>query len=265
MPTVTRLSIAPVRSLGLEHPTEIDLTEHGVREDRRFYLTDANNRLVDRLIVGSLVRIAAHTDAEATALRLTFPDGMVIDDEVRLGEPVETPIHGRTGIGHIVAGPWAAALSDYCGREIRLVRCDQVGGTRSKHPATLITDGSLSLLGAHLGGGKVDGRRFRMLIELEGGRGHEEDTWIGGRIALGETILEISAAVPRCAITTQDPDTGIRDLDTLRTIIDYRGIRNEKDVDFGVWGEVEQPGRIRLGDEVRVLSVPTAAETATAR
>ncbi len=103
-----------------------------------------------------------------------------------------------------------------------------------------------------------------MLIELDDGAPHEEDTWIGGRIALGETIMEISAAVPRCAITTQDPDTGVRDLDTLRTIIDYRGIRNEKDVDFGVWGEVERPGRIRLGDEVRVLSVPMAAEAAAA-
>ena len=262
MPTVTRLSIAPVSSLGLEHPTEIDLTEHGVREDRRFYLIDANNRLVDRLQIGSLVRIAAHTDPEATTLRLTFPDGVVVDDEVHLGEAIETPVYARSAVGHVVEGPWGAALSAYCGREIRLVRCDRVGGTRSKHPATLITDGSLSLLGAHLGGGKVDGRRFRMLIELDDGAPHEEDTWIGGRIALGETILEISAAVPRCAITTQDPDTGIRDLDTLRTIIDYRGIRNEKDVDFGVWGEVERPGRIRVGDAVRVVSVPLAEAAA---
>ena len=257
MPTVSRLSIAPVRSLGLEHPTEIDLTELGVREDRRFFLTDASNRLVDRLLVGSLVRIAAHTDPDATQLRMEFPDGTVIEGEVRLGEPVETPIHGRTGVGHLVEGPWAAKLSEYCGREIRLVRCDRVGGTRSKHPATLVTDGSLDLLGRHLGVGQVDARRFRMLIELEGGGAHEEDGWIGGRIALGEAILEISAAVPRCAITTQDPDTGVRDLDTLRTIIGYRGISGEKDVDFGVYGEVERAGRIRIGAEVRILWGPS--------
>ena len=257
MPTVARLSIAPVRSLGLEHPTEIDLTEQGVREDRRFFLTDANNRFIDRLIVGSLVRIAAHTDPEATTLRLDFPDGTTIDGEVRLGEAVETPIYSRTGVGHQVSGPWAAALSAYCDREIRLIRCDRVGGTRSQHPATLVTDGSLDHLGQQLGVGRVDGRRFRMLIELDDGGAHEEDTWIGGRIGLGEAILEISAPVPRCAIITQDPDTSERDLDTLRTLIAYRGIHNEKDVDFGVWGEVERPGRIRLGDAVRVLSMPT--------
>ena len=259
MPSVARLSIAPVRSLGLEHPSAIDLTELGVREDRRFYLTDASNRLVDRLQVGSLVRIAAHTDPDATTLRLDFPDGTVLEGEVALGEPVETPIHGRTGVGHLVLGPWAAKLSEYCGREIRLVRCDRVGGTRSEHPATLVSDGSLDRLAQHLGVPRVDARRFRMLIELTGGAPHEEDAWIGGRIQLGDAILEISAPVPRCAITTQDPDSGLRDLDTLRTIIDYRGFSGEKDVPFGVYGEVERPGRIALGDEVRVLSVPTVA------
>jgi uncharacterized protein YcbX len=260
MPTVARFSIAPVRSLGLEHPAYIDLTEAGVVEDRRFYLTDEALRLVDRLVMPSLVQIGAHIDPAATQLRLSFPDGTVIDEAVKLGSPVETVVHKRPVVGHLVEGPWTAALSDFCGRPIRLIRCDRVGGTRKAHPATLITDGSLDVLGRHLGVGAVDGRRFRMLIELVGGAAHEEDTWVGGRIGLGETVLQISAAVARCAITTQDPDTGERDLDTLRTIIAYRGLTDDRDIDFGVYGEVEQPGRIRLGDSVEVLTaVPRAA------
>jgi uncharacterized protein len=260
MPTVARFSIAPVRSLGLAHPAEIDLTVAGVVEDRRFYLTDATDRLVDRLVVPSLVQIGAHTDPDATQLRLSFPDGRIVDGLVELGPAVETEVHKRRVAGHRVAGRWAEALSEFCGREIRLIRCDRVGGTRDAHPATLITDGSLELLGHHLGTGIVDGRRFRMLIELEGGAAHEEDTWVGGRIGLGEVVLQISAAVPRCAITTQDPDTGERDLDTLRTIISYRGLTENRDIDFGVYGEVEQPGRIRLGDSVQVLTAaPRAA------
>jgi uncharacterized protein YcbX len=260
MPTVARFSIAPVRSLGLEHPASIDLTAAGVVEDRRFYLTDEADRLVDRLVVPSLVQVGAHTDPEATQLRLSFPDGAVVDEPLRLGPPVETVVHKRDVAGHIVEGPWASALSDYCGRPIRLIRCDRVGGTRKGHPATLITDGSLEVLGDHLGVGAVDGRRFRMLIELEGGAAHEEDTWVGGRIGLGEVVLQISAPVPRCAITTQDPDTGERDLDTLRTIIAYRGLTDDRNIDFGVYGEVERPGIIRLGDSVEVLTAaPRAA------
>ncbi len=253
MPRAVRFSIAPVRSLGLEHPDEIDLTEVGVIEDRRFYLTDDANRLVDRLVVGELVRIAAHTDPGATRLRLTFPDGLVLDDEVRLGDPVETPIYGRTGVGHLVEGPWAEALSDFAGRTIRLIRCDRPAGTRAGHPASLVSDGSLAELARHVGADRVDARRFRMLIDLEGAAPHEEDTWIGRRIAIGEAVLAVTKPDARCAITTQDPDTGIRDLDTLRALIGYRGLRDGKHADFGVLADVARPGRVRLGDDVVVL------------
>jgi uncharacterized protein YcbX len=97
-----------------------------------------------------------------------------------------------------------------------------------------------------------------MLIDLEGAKAHEEDTWVGCRIALGETILRVTKPDARCAITTQDPDTGERDLDTLRTIISYRGLREGKHADFGVLADVERPGRIQVGDEVTVLSKPSA-------
>ena len=66
----------------------------------------------------------------------------------------------------------------------------------------------------------------------------------------------MTGAIPRCAITTHDPDNGERDFDTLRAIKEYRGLTGPegKDLMFGVWGEVERPGVIRLGDEVRVLA-----------
>lgn len=253
MPRVARLNIAPVRSLGLESREEILLGPLGVAEDRRFFVIDEGGRLVDQLIAGEMVQVAAWTNPDATVLRLTFPDGRVCEDEVRLDGPIEAPIHGRVGIGHVVDGPWGDVLGAFLGRPVRIVRCDRIGGTRRAHPATLVTDGSLDALGAALGVGAVDARRFRMLIELEGGGPHEEDAWVGGRIGLGETILRISAPIPRCAMTTHDPETGARDLDTLHAIKEYRGLVDGKDLMFGVFGEVEQPGRIRLGDAVRVV------------
>jgi uncharacterized protein YcbX len=254
MPRVARINIAPVRSLGLESRESIALGSDGVAEDRRFYVVDDGGRLVDQLTAGEMVNVAAWTDTDATRLRLTFPDGTVAEDDVRLAAPVETHVHGRTAVGHVVEGPWAAALGAFIGKPVSLVRCDRVGGTRAAHPASLVSDGSLDALGAALGVGAVDARRFRMLIELADGQPHEEDTWVGGRIGLGETVLRISAPVPRCAMTTHDPDTGQRDLDTLHGIKEYRGQANGKDLMFGVWGEVETAGAIRIGDEVRVLA-----------
>lgn len=253
MPRVARFSIAPVRSLALEHPDEIDITEAGVVHDRRFYLVDDRDRLIDRTVIGTLVQIAAHTDAGAMRLRLAFPDGTVVDDEVGLGAAVETPIYDRTGVGRVVEGPWAAALSDFTGRHIRLIRCDAPAGTRIGNPTSLIGDGSVARLAQQLGVPSLDARRFRMLIDLGGAAAHEEDTWVGKRIAVGDAILAVTKPDARCVITTQDPDSGVRDLDTLRAIIAYRGLRDGKKADFGVLADVVQPGRARVGDEVAVV------------
>ena len=268
MVSVSRLSFTPVRGLGLSHPESIELTDMGLVQDRRFYLVDEHGRLVDRLLAAQLVQVRAETNDEATWLRMTFPDGSVLEDEVRLDEPAQTEIYGRLAIGRAVGGPWAAALEPFARRRVLLVRCDTPGGTRIRagetnvrNAVSLVSDGSLRELAAQLEIPEVDGRRFRMLIEVEGASAHEEDTWIGEEVAVGSAVLHITKPDARCAITTQDPDTGERDLDTLRTIIGYRGLREGKHADFGVLADVEQPGRMRLGDEVRVLSMPAAEST----
>ena len=260
MPRVSRLSIAPVRGLGLSHPSSITLTEMGVVNDRRFYLIDEHGRLVDRLRAAQLCRIFARTDDDATWLRLAFPDGRVVGGDVKLDEPVRTDIYNRVAFGHVVGGPWAAALEPFVGRPVLLVRCDRPGGTRIRagddhvrNAVSLVSDGSLAELARRLDVPSVDGRRFRMLIEVEGALAHEEDTWIGWSVEVGSAVLSITKPDARCAITTQDPDTGERDLDTLRTILRYRGFRQgdpEHKIDFGVLGEVATPGVISVGDEL---------------
>lgn len=268
MPRVARLSIAPVRALGLQHPESVELTGMGVVNDRRFYLVGDNGRIVDRLLAGTLVRVGAEADPEATWLRMTFPGGTVLEGEVRLAEPVRTEIYGRVAIGHVVDGPWAAALEPFAHRRVLLVRCDHPGGTRIRegeaqvrNAVSLVSDGSLRELASQLGVPAVDARRFRMLIELDRAAAHEEDTWIGESIAVGSAVLAVTKPDARCAITTQDPDTGERDLDILRTLIRYRGFRAgdpDRKIDFGVLGEVLQPGTIRVGDEVKVLASVSA-------
>jgi uncharacterized protein YcbX len=57
--------------------------------------------------------------------------------------------------------------------------------------------------------------------------------------------------VGRCAVTTQDPDTGIRSLDTLHLIGETRGhIPATEPLPFGVQAEVVSPGVVRVGDAV---------------
>jgi uncharacterized protein YcbX len=94
-----------------------------------------------------------------------------------------------------------------------------------------------------------------MLFEVDGVDAHEEDEWIGRDVRVGAARIRLHDRVARCAITTQNPATGRVDFDTLREIKAYRGPgANGKDIDFGVFGEVVEPGAVRVGDPVEPLS-----------
>ena len=250
MPTVSLLSITPVKSLGLLHPDEVTLEACGVAENRRFYLIEEDGRLLNGLRHGPLVRIVPDYDPGTERLALRFPDGTVVAGTVSLGEPVETDWTGRFVAGHVVEGPWASALSDYAGKRVRLVRADVAGAACSVHAVSLMSEASVEELARRSGREALDGRRFRMLIALAGCEAHEEDTWIGRRVSVGDAVIRVVVPTGRCATTTRDPSTGIRDFDTLRAIKAYRGLRDGRSADLGVYAEVERPGRVRVGDAV---------------
>jgi uncharacterized protein YcbX len=100
---------------------------------------------------------------------------------------------------------------------------------------------------------EVDGRRFRMNFGIDGLREHEEDEWLGRRVRLGEAVVVPVGNVGRCAVTTQNPDTGAPDLDTLKALAAYRaGTEATEPLPFGVHAAVAHPGRVRVGDAVEL-------------
>jgi uncharacterized protein YcbX len=82
---------------------------------------------------------------------------------------------------------------------------------------------------------------------------HEEDDWIGRRVAIGGAVVAPVGDVGRCAVTTKNPDTGEVDLDTLGTLAAYRREGRTEPLPFGVHAAVVQPGRVRVGDPVHAL------------
>ena len=122
MPAVTRISVAPVKGLGLVHPESVSLDRHGVSENRRFHIVDAGGRRFNQLRNGALVRIRPEYDAGRERLVLHFPDGSVADGEVALGTEVTTDFYDRPVVGNYVEGPWSAALSEWAGLALRLVQ-----------------------------------------------------------------------------------------------------------------------------------------------
>ena len=171
--------------------------------------------------------------------------------------------------GQLVDGPWAAALSTWLGRPLRLVQSSPGAAVdRDRGQVSLVSAASLAAL-AEQGGrdGPVDGRRFRMLFELEGCEPHEEDGWVKRHLRIGDAVVKIRGDVGRCAITTQNPETGEPDFDTLRTISEYRPFtENEagkRHIPFGVYGEVTEPGRVAIGDSVAVVELSLLDQTSS--
>jgi uncharacterized protein len=256
--TVSWLSVAPVKGLALTRRDELALESFGALENRRFHLLDERGRFVNGLtrLERSLFAVVPRWEPDADTLSLTFPDGSIVDGRIELGEPVSTWFYNRAEPGRIVEGPWAQALSGYAGRELRLARTDEPGRAvdRADGSVSIVSDASVDELARQAGVDDADARRFRMLVGVQGGEPHVEDTWIGRDVRFGEAVVRVHEQVARCAITTKNPDTGERDLDTLRVINAYRGTRGRKQIDFGVYGEVVAPGRVRVGDRVQPLA-----------
>ena len=249
--TVQAIHIAPVKSLALQHPQAVHVSTNGILEDRRFYLVNQQGRLLTQREIGKLVQVKAEYQTAPDRLRLQFPGGTAHEGPVQLGEPVKTMVFGRVVRGHLVTGGWDDLLADFCGAQVSLVRSDEAGQCQDEYPISLMSQASVDELGRQSGGAiTFDSRRFRPSFVLGGCEPHEEDGWLGGALQIGDELrLRLVARDPRCAITTHSPTTGERDVDTLRLILSYRP--NPRAAYFGVYGIVERPGEVLLGDIVK--------------
>ena len=253
--TVTRLNVTPVKSTALHHPEQIRLEPFGAVGNRDFYFVDRDGRLFGGSKLGPLVQIRADHDRERNVLSLRFPDGTLVEGSaVADGEALETNFYGRPVAAREVEGPWSKALSRYTGRDIRLLRVDRTGDGNDVGTVTLVSTASVEELARQGEAGEaLDPARFRMTLEIDGCAPHEEDGWGGREVRVGEAIIRVGEPVPRCVVTTQDPNTGLRDFPTLSVIKRYRGVTPDRGLIFGVYADVVQSGLVSVGDLLEPL------------
>jgi uncharacterized protein len=255
---IVEIAYSPVKGLGLLYPSEVELTAAGVASNRRFFLVDEHLQMVNGKRLGKLVQLKPELDEAENRLTLRFPDGGLVSDVVELGEPVQTSFLGRSRPGRLVKGPWSAALSEWAGQPLRLVApaAGVVGVDRGVAGGVSVASlASVEQLAQALGVDTVDRSRFRMLFWVDGLGPHAEDAWVGSQVGLGEAVVQFHGHVGRCVVTSQNPETGRPDLDTLGGLKAYRDPgATTAPLALGVWGEVVRGGRVRLGDLVQVHS-----------
>lgn len=246
--TVSELAIAPVKGMRLHRSGEVQIGPRGVTGDREFLVVNDDCKLLLTDRNARLLRIEPFWDWSQNVLALRFPDGSVVQDVPEAGAAAVTRNYESREIsGWLVPGPLSAALSSYLGRKVHLFKRapDQLGA--DDHPVTLMSEASLQALAAEFSGMVPDPRRFRMTISVRGADAWAEHGW-SGQMAIGDIALRAIAPVPRCAITTHNPESGATDVRILHALARQRG---KKDITFGIWCDVVRPGRVRIGDLVR--------------
>lgn len=253
MITVAEINIAPVKSMALVPLESVNLELGGIRDDRRFYLVNQHGRLLTRRQVGKLAQLSTSWDEASERLTIRFPDGSELAGPPELDRPVWTIVWGRRVRGRALQGDWTPAISEFCGQPATLMMSDLPCQVFDEFPVSVLSRASVERLSSEMGmsGDQcLAADRFRPTLLLDGCETHEEDGWMNRTIAVGDAVVRILAPDPRCAIIDQHPATGETDTDAVKSILNYRP--NPLAAYFGVYGIVEKPGQVSVGDSVAV-------------
>ena len=250
----------PVKSLRGETVTEAEITDRGIAGDRVMALRELDRGgIMSARFWAAMLELGARYDAAAadseTGIHIDFPNGPA----VRADDPAAQSL-----------------LSERFGRPIRLEKVRRDRPTADELAAVmrgdamppardffdedvlhLIASGTLTHLRRLQPASDFDPRRFRANIYIDtcdSNDGFIEDQWLGGTLAIGETV-RIAGLCPaiRCAITTH-PQPGLpHDPAILRTAAQHHRAY------VGVFASVAEPGLVRVGDPVVLVMNPEGA------
>ncbi len=277
--TVTTLRRYPVKSMLGENLDASDVSLRGLARDRRLAVVSRRTGKVASAKYPRLWRDLLTLSAEALDddARITLPDGKSVCstdadvDEVLsalLNEPVTLTATPPPGASLDRAVP-EAVLRDGIKAQ---VPADLIEIGAGAPPGTFVDFAPLHLLTtatldriaelspyrrAHL-------ERYRpnVVIRTEAG-GFAENDWLGRDLRVGhDLVLRVIARTPRCAVPTLAHGDLPRDAEALRVLARNNRVTPLAGLDpepcAGVYAEVLHPGRIRVGDAVRVRAASRA-------
>ena len=268
----------PVKSMLGARVEQAELAANGVVGDRLWALRDeVRGAIASARKVAGISRLAA-TYAGAGRVTIALPDGSIVssddaDADVRLSRAVDHPV--------TLWGLQPASNTDHYRRgrpdnadvmtELRTIfgRLDDEplpdlsifppemaefeyppGNYFDCYPLMIMTTSALRSIREALPGAAIDERRFRpsLVIDTADALGHPEFGWIGRRLRIGMTEVQIGSGCPRCVTVTRE---FCDDLPADRSVL--RHVIRELDQNLGVYATVVNGGRIETGDSVGLV------------
>ena len=252
MPVVAGFNLTPVKSTALHQPDAIDLRADGTVGDRRFLFARDTGERLSGISKATLMPISSRWDTSEERLSLALGPEHVKVGALGHGEVIAVRLFDREVPARRVHDDLDAFVRDITGDDtLSLMRVDRPEYGGGMHRVSIVSRASVADVGARTGDAALDPRRFRMLIEVDGLDAYEEDAWQDQRVRIGGALVRCGERMPRCVMTTLDPDTGKQNAPVLDALAEHRKVG--ADLLLGVYGDVEQPGVIRIGDPVEVL------------
>ncbi len=222
----------PVKSMGAEELSVVNVSWHGFAGDRRWAFIRSD------VPQSGFPWLTLRERADMSHYRPSFVDPERPDKSATI---VRTP----TGTVFDVTDPALGASLDPGG--LRAIKHDR--GIFDTFPLSLITTQSIARLGEMIGD-SLDVRRFRpnILVQASDDIPFAEDSWVGCVLRIGGLRMRVDKRDGRCAVITIDPVTAERNSAILRTVAqDRQGC-------LGIYGSTVEPGRVTLSDRVLMES-----------
>ena len=271
--TVIALRRYPVKSMLGEDLDASDVSHLGLARDRRLAVISRRTGKVASAKYPRLWRDLLTLSAEAVddAARITLPGGKTVCstdtdiDEVLsalLNEPVALTATPPPGASLDRAVP-EAVLRDGIKAQVPAELIEIGAGAPPGSfvdfaPLHLLTTATLDRIAELSPYRRAHLERYRpnVVIRTEA-EGFGENDWLGRDLRLGDDlVVRVIALTPRCAVPTLAHGTLPRDTEALRVLARHNRVAPLAGLDpepcAGVYAEVLRPGRIRVGDAVRV-------------
>jgi uncharacterized protein len=223
---VTALRRYPVKSMGGESLESVVLDQRGVVGDRWFAVEDDEGHFASGKSSHRFRRRDAVFDFAAST------DG----DAVRVHGDGRQWTAGDAELDRVLSEAMAAA--------VRLLPEAEVPH-QDAGAVSLVGTASLEWCREHLDV-DADVRRIRPNVVLETTEPFVEETWVGARLALGDVTLSVVERIERCRMVDLAQDGVGTTAPLLKRLSAHRQMC------LGVYADVVTPGRIGVGDEVRV-------------
>ena len=282
--TIRQVRRYPVKSMGGEVLDEVEVGVGGIPGDRAWAVRDEvrggirGAKKIAKLMELEARYLSAPEAKGSSPAQITLQDGTTVETgsaEVNerlskaVGQPISLwPLIDAEQLDHYRRG---APAHEDMERELReifgrapdeplpdlglfppeLMEFESPPGTYfDAFPLLLMSDAALASMAHKAPDSVFDVRRFRpnfVISDTEPGVDFPEFAWEKSRLKVGEAILSLEIACPRCVMTTHGFADLPKDPGVMRALVRDAG------GNLGLYASVEQAGRVHSGDPVELL------------